>query len=126
MLPGEQYIDQDSERIDIRSAVCLGESILFRRGVSQGAENACVTACCFVQRSGADRIEVNQDTPVTVQDHIFRLHIPVDQSTGVEHIKRITDIQRDPAHLVLIQCAAQAEFRQVVARDKLLQHNHMT
>ena len=121
MLSGQQYIVQHTGGINIRSGIGLGKPQLLRGGIAYGTHNNGIFPNTGLYPGG---IQVDQHHPPGVFDHhIFRLHIPVDDTKSVQNREGIAYPQK---HL---PCAGGAVFSGfhhlggVDAVDVLLQHD---
>ena len=88
MITGEHDIQNDAERVNIRTAVRLGQAVLFRCGITGGTEHN------RVRRTGrflsAGSVKINQDGLVSAQNNILGLHITVDRSEAVKNPQGVT------------------------------------
>ena len=83
MIAGKHDIQNDAERVNIRTAVRLGQAVLFRRGITGGTEHNRVRRTgCFPDPGS---VKIDQDGFASAQNDILRLHITVDCSEAVEN-----------------------------------------
>ena len=72
----QQPVQQDAERIDIRTGIRLGKPVLLRRGEALGTE---CDGVGILFRADPRDAEVDQHgRPVRAEDHVLGLDVPVD------------------------------------------------
>ena len=82
MLAGAEDVHQHPKRIDVRPPVTLADAVLLRGGKAGGAQDLGVGFVFQLDDPGG--VKVDEHRLVSPEDHILRLHIPVDGSQAVE------------------------------------------
>ena len=88
MITGEHDIQNNAERVNIRTVVCLSQAVLLRCSIPCGSEHNSVGRTGRFLSAGS--VKINQDGLVSAQNDILGLHITVDRSEAVKNPQGVT------------------------------------
>ena len=83
MFPSQHNVQQNSQCINIRTPIRLGEPILFRCCKACGSKNLCIFSVFIFINSGSIKIDKNRFG--STYDHIIWLYISMYNSQGMKH-----------------------------------------
>jgi hypothetical protein len=103
-FPGEHFIEDDAERIDVGSVIHLGRSLqLLGRHVMRGAQGRARPGERDLLRRGADQLgdaEVGDlHTALGIEQDVLRLDVAVQNALFVGVLQRLTDLRHDGQRL---------------------------
>ena len=92
-VAGEQLVQHDAERVDVRLCVHRLSARLLRRDVVGGSEHRARLRHAFHVERARDAEVRDLRTTVSVQEHVLGLHVAVDESLPVRERERTGDLQ---------------------------------
>ena len=93
VLTGEHDVEHDTQGVDIRPSVGLCKAKLLRGGIAHRAEDLCILSACGVILPGG--VKVNEDGGPASEKDIPWLHIPMDNTSAMEHLLSSADLPGD-------------------------------
>ena len=120
-VAGQQLVEDDAERVDVRVRVDPLAAGLLRRDVVARAEHGAGLGLPADGVERADDPEVGHlGQPLLVQEHVLRLHVAVDEALRVCERQRPPDLEAQLEHAADRQRATPGdELLQVLALDQL-------
>ena len=124
MLAGKKDVEKNAKGIDIRSAVCLRKAVLFRGGVTDGAQNLRIFRIVWLEQPRG--VKIDQDCLISKKNNVFRLNVSVNCAETVQDPERGAELSED------MSCARRGEgagFQyecQCITLNIFFQHHHVT
>ena len=123
MPPGEHFVEQNAQGIDIRPGVRLGKTVLLRGGIAGGPHDAGIGG--HLGFIGAGRVKIDEDGVAPPEKDVFRLDVPVNDAQAVERLQRAADLDADAPGILRRQRAGLQKEGQGIALDVFFQHQHL-
>lgn len=123
MLPGKHEVYQNTQGVNVRPGVGLGEAVLLRRGEASGAQNHGVAFMGRLVQPGGVKVDQHRIPPP--ENDVFRLYVPVDRADGVQHPQGLAELEGDVPGLVRRKLGNSQKRIQGISLNKFLQHQDL-